>query len=96
MKKQLSAVLPADYTPDQCHAVYKLSIGEATPEQQLKAFDWIINNACMTYDLAFRSGGLEGDRDTAFASGRQFAGQQIIKMTKVEMHRIINEQQHSK
>lgn len=55
-------------------ALQALSKGEATPDQQKQALDWIINEACRTYDLAYRT----DPHDHAFCTGRVFAGQQIV------------------
>lgn len=53
----------------------------ATPGQAFIALNWIINEVCLTYDQPYRPGA-DGDRETAFACGRQFCGQQIVKVMK--------------
>lgn len=55
--------------------------GDATSEQQQRAMNWVIYQAAATYDFAFRPG--ESDRETNIALGRQFVGQQIIKLLKL-------------
>lgn len=55
-------------------AVQALARGEASPDQQKAALDWIVNEACRTYDLAYRT----DPHDHAFCTGRMFAGQQIV------------------
>ena len=74
---------PASYEKADTAAVKALAAGNANEGQQKRALDWIINTVCGTYDLSFRPGGLEGDRATAFAEGRKFVGQQIVKQTKL-------------
>ena len=61
-------------------AMQALQRGEATPDQQKRALDWIINRGAMTYDVTFHP---EGDRQSAFAEGRRFVGLQVIKLLKI-------------
>lgn len=51
--------------------------GEATPEQQRRALNVLLEDICRVYDVSFRP---EGDRDTCFAEGRRFVGLQVIKL----------------
>lgn len=60
-------------------AMQALVQGEATPEQQKRALDWIINPACGTYDLDYRS----DQRSHAFVSGRRFVGLEIVKLLRI-------------
>ena len=68
-----------------------LVTGTANEQQQKRALDWIINNACMTYHQSFRPG-VNGDRDTCFAEGRRFVGNQIIRLTKLDPKKVNTEQ----
>ena len=61
-------------------AIQALYRGDATEDQQRRAFEWIVEKAAMAGDMSYRPGGLEGDRDTAFAEGRRFVGNQIRKL----------------
>jgi hypothetical protein len=70
---------PAGYTLADIAAMQALEKGEASPDQQKRALAWIINNVCLTYDLEYRT----EDRDHAFASGRRFAGLQVVKALKL-------------
>lgn len=74
---------PAAYDEYDIRAVQALASGVANDVQQKRALAWIINAACATYDLHYRPGS-EGERDTTFALGRAFAGQQIVKMLKLQ------------
>lgn len=76
---------PPAYDNADAAAIQALVQGNATPEQQKRALDWIVNKACGTYDLPYRPGGLDGDRDTSFAIGKQFVGQQIVKLMKLKI-----------
>ncbi len=73
---------PAEYDDTDIRAVQAVAAGKATESQQQQAFAWIVNHAAATYDLHFRPGA-DGERDTAFALGRAFVGQQIVKMMKL-------------
>lgn len=77
--------LPPHYDIADASAIQALQRGEATFEQQQRALKWIIENACKTYDMPYRPGGDEGRRDTDFALGRQFVGQQIVKLLKLNL-----------
>lgn len=54
--------------------------GEATEHQQKLLFEWIVRSACATYEQTFIPGDPHG---SAFMDGRTFAGQQILKMTRL-------------
>ena len=77
--KQPDVFLPAKYELPDVAALQAVMAGEATPDQQQRAMTWIIYTACGTYDLDYRT----EPRDHAFASGRRFAGLQIVKMLKL-------------
>ncbi len=61
-------------------AIKALANGEARPDQQKLALDWIIDDLARTYDLSFRPDDAGGDRESAFAEGRRFVGLQLRKM----------------
>jgi hypothetical protein len=73
-----AAWLPAAYELADITAVQAMQRGDASADQQRRALGWIINQACKTYDFAFRPGA--DDRETNLALGRQHAGQQIVKL----------------
>lgn len=58
--------------------------GQAEPHQQKMALDFIINQLAGTYDMHYY-GGQDGERNTAFALGRAFVGQQIVKLIKTNL-----------
>ena len=72
---------PAKYTDADVAALQALQRGEATPEQQKRALERIVNSAANTYDLEYRT----EPRDHAFCSGRRFVGLQIVKMLKLSL-----------
>lgn len=59
--------------------------GEANADQQKRALKWLIEAACGTYDLPYRPGGQDSERDTTFALGKQFVGQMVVKMLKLNV-----------
>ncbi len=82
-KKAIPPFLRCDYDIPTVAAVQALARGEATADQQKQAMNWIVNQACATYGQSFQ---LEGDRETAFAEGRRFVGNQLVKLTKLSFN----------
>src|SRR5215207_4209413 len=70
---------PADYEDATVYAFKAMARGEANSHQQERVLQWLVAEACRTYDLSYRPGD-QGDRSTAFAEGRRFVGLQIVKM----------------
>ena len=71
-----------EYTEKEIRYIQALARGDAAPETQRAALDWIINSVCATYDLSYRP---TSDRDTTFAEGRRFVGLQLVKMIKLNI-----------
>lgn len=67
----------ATWAPDDIYAIKALSKGEATPDQQIRAMAWIVQDVSGLKEEPFRSDGEGGDRDTAFALGRLYVARQI-------------------
>ena len=76
--------MPSAYELADASAVQALIRGEADGQQQQRALDWIVNVASATYDMSFRPG-RDGERDTAFAEGRRFVGNSIVKLSKLNL-----------
>ena len=81
---------PVPYEPADVSAIQLLSRGECPPELQQRAFKWLIEIACATYDQSFYPGE-EGRRDTDFAEGRRFVGNTLIKMTRLNVSKLTEE-----
>ena len=62
-------------------AVQALYNGTADAEQQKIAMRWILDKACGLPNWAYR----ESERETALALGRQFVGQQIVGLTRLNI-----------
>lgn len=73
--------LPAKYEIADIAAIQALVKGEATPQQQQRAINFIVNDIALTYDVEYRT----DPRDHAMASGRRFVGLQIVKMIKLNI-----------
>lgn len=65
------------------YAIQALERGQASPEQQKRALRWIVECACLTYDFCDKP---ESERLAAIFDGRRFAGLQIVKLIKINMH----------
>lgn len=70
--------LPVPWELSDVTALQSLQRGDADTYQQKRALNWIIQKAAATYDFPYRPG--SDDRDTNIALGRQFVGQQIVKL----------------
>ena len=89
MKRPVTApppYLPPEWLPADASAIQALVRGDATPEQQHRAINWVVYAAAATNDLEYRT----EDRDHAFASGRRFVGLQINKMIGINVNAIVN------
>ena len=92
MKKSEQSVLeqhrpwkPPSYEPADASAIQALGIGNATPDQQKRALTWIIEKASARYDMPYRPGGHEGERDTNFALGKMSVGISIVYLMKLKI-----------
>ncbi len=87
-KPVVKAWTPPYYTNADIAAIQALHRGEADAYQQRRALNWIINTACATYDLSYWP---DSARDTDFALGRQFVGQQLVKLTLLNPNKLQQE-----
>jgi hypothetical protein len=71
---------PAPYDESVTGAIKALHAGTANAGQQQRALKWIVEVLCGTYDLSYRP---ESERDTSFAEGKRFVGQQVVKQLKL-------------
>lgn len=85
IKPQNQPWIPPAWEPADASALQAMLRGEATPDQQRRALDWIITKACATYDMPYRP---DSARDTDFSLGRMFVGQQIVKLTKININQL--------
>lgn len=81
LKTPPPAFAPPDYDAADVTAIQQLEQGTANAEMQKRALDWIIRQACRTYDVSYRPG---DTHETAFHEGRRFVGNEVIKMLKLD------------
>lgn len=77
--------LPAPYELADVSAIQALGAGTADKHQQVRALRWIIELAAGTYDMSYRPGGDDGRRDTDFAEGKRYVGNQVVKLLKADI-----------
>jgi hypothetical protein len=80
---------PAEWEPEDAHAIQAVMYGRASEEQQRRAMNFILNNLCGTYDLSYRP---TSDRDTVFAEGKRHVGLQLIKFAKLNIAQLRGKQ----
>ena len=73
--------IPPPYEVADVSAIQALSMGIASEDQQKRALKWIIERAAGTYEFNY----YPSERDTAFALGRTFVGQQLVKLLKLSI-----------
>jgi hypothetical protein len=76
-----SPVRPTKYENRDVMAIQSLVRGEATPEQQKQALDFIILKMCATYDEPYRP----DQRETDYALGKAHVGRELVKLTKLKI-----------
>ena len=83
MKKTIaqSPAVPVEYELADVDAIQALMGGNADDQQQLRALKWIVERAAGTYDSHY----YQNERDTSFALGKAWVGQQIVKLTKLNV-----------
>lgn len=80
--------VPAAYELADASAFQALQRGDATPDQQKRALDWLITKGAARYEFHY----YPSDRDTAFALGRAFVGQQVSKLLTLNLMSLRREQ----
>lgn len=71
--------IPPDYELADASAFQALQRGDASADQQQRALKWLVEKAAGTYEFNY----YPSDRDTCFALGRAFVGQQTVKLLKL-------------
>ena len=79
--RALGPHIPPDWEIADASAIQALVDGTAEPHQQKRAVQWIVERAAGTYEFNY----YPSDRDTAFALGRSFVGQQIVKLMRINI-----------
>ncbi len=77
--------LPAEWDPEDAHAIQAVYFGRAGEAQQKRAFQFLLHNICGLGDLSYRPGDPEA---TAFAEGKRFVGLQLAKFAQLNIARV--------
>ena len=75
---------PVPYEPRHAGAVQALIRGDCPPHQQQEFIRWLIEDCCATYDQSYRV----DPYNTAFAEGRRFCGNTVVKMTRLDVSKL--------
>lgn len=92
MSKPVPPFLRCEWDIPTASAAQALQRGEATSAQQQQFLNWLVNQACATYDISFQ---IEGDRETAFAEGRRFVGANVVKLLKLSTNALLKGKQNA-
>lgn len=84
VRKEPPVYAPVAYTASDVSAFQALERGDCPPHLQQQALDFIISKACATYDQSYRP----DPYDTAFAEGRRFPGNTIVKLLKLDASKV--------
>jgi hypothetical protein len=84
------AFAPVELENHEIFAIRNIARGEASPDQQKKAFQLIVERFCSADDLSYRPDELGGQRDTDFHEGRRFPGLQLRKIAFAPADRVLN------
>lgn len=82
--------IPVTCDPADVTALQALARGEADPGMQRRALDFVIRLS--RNDGALYFPGEDGRRDTDFALGRAFVGEQVVALLKLNLRRANSEQ----
>lgn len=59
--------------------------GDATEEQQLRGMAFILEVICDRHGMSYRP---DSPRDTDFAEGKRFVGNQIVKLSRLDLTKL--------
>ena len=78
---------PPKYERHHVAAFQALAHGTAEPQQQKIAMAYLLGTLCCIQDMSYRP---DSERETVFAEGRRFVGQQIVKFLQLNTGNIEN------
>ena len=79
-KKAVPPYFAAPWEVADASAFQALQRGDAAPEQQKRALDWLILVGAATYNITFHPGMPDA---SAFAEGRRFVGSEVVKLLAI-------------
>lgn len=77
--------MPAPFELADATAIKALEAGAADPDQQRRALDWMLRQACDLGGIGFRLGAPDA---LAFHEGRRFVGSQIVGLIKLDTSKL--------
>lgn len=80
--------LPVPYEIPDVSAIQAVARGDASPEQQRRAIVFIIESAAGAYLETFHP---DDARWSDFAQGRRFVGTQLIKLCRLNVTELLNQ-----
>ena len=78
------ACAPSPFDIPDASAFQALVRGDATPDQQQRAVNWLLYKATGTYDADYR----KDSRDHAFMAGKRFVGLQVVKLISLNLAKL--------
>jgi hypothetical protein len=78
---------PPKYEFADASAIQALIRGDADGPTQQRAIAFIVNVLGGTYEMPYSP---TNERDTSFACGRMFVGQQIVKLSRLNIAKLAN------
>lgn len=87
-KKAIPPFFAAPWEVADASAFQALQRGDASPEQQKRALDWLIRVGAATYNTTFFPGAPDA---SAFAEGRRFVGTEIVKLLAINTSAFIKD-----
>ena len=82
---------PAPYEAKHVTAVQLLETGECPPHLQQEFLRWLVNDVCRTFDQSYRV----DPCNTAFAEGRRFPGNTLLKMKQLDPSKVAQPEESS-
>jgi hypothetical protein len=78
---------PVEYEAQNVSAVQLLQQGECPEHLQQEFLRWLIEDVARTYDQSYRV----DPYNTAFAEGKRFVGNTVVKMLKLKASKVAEE-----
>ena len=79
--------MPVDYAKADVAALQAMKRGEATPDQQIRALEYIVGTVCDRNGMSFRPGP-DGALEMAFAEGKRHVANQIVKFINTPLSKL--------
>lgn len=90
--KQFQPWHPTPYDTREAAAFQALQAGKANDYQQQLALKWLIEKCCGTYETQYFA---DNPRNTDFALGKRWVGQQLVKLLNLKLGLIKKDQEET-